>query len=1334
MRLPNISGYIFKVPTPQTPIFGGESLLKLNEITRNNNLETNSFVVKASTPKGKQVSGTLNFKELMKLLKSIRANDQNNAKQLKMVQKFDDDAFFITNENIEAKNNLKMTDEIQKRKKREKPKKRKQTQQTEVVEKQAIARLPSKKLNMSIIISQLKTRALATLRDKLSQKIYPEEYVLNLASLKEEFPDNILKYFPQFKNLVEYKHKFQHRGMGIVDSEIVQHMKFEMEDFKKIISSNGKSNEKKDTRFSFTETKEVEIIDAMKLKRLAKVKTELSKKLLTNEDFLQLKKSQDPFKVLLQTLNVRTKLQNLKTNELDALKKKFKIQSENTDQIKKEILALAPSRVIAALKKAPTTVTSERTQGPRKEQISGRKQKARAPRRKTNNNTSQNTNSKSLHFNSAHVSKISLMNLTNLTHTQSVPLPNVTKVASLSTSELEEIILKYSMLVAMKQRLEDKMKDTTELMEFIEPYKCVNEFIATQHTDMVPANEEENYDSTLGCLSEIYSMKHMFKEQKAIIRFASGLTKTEVFTGDKATSFLSQIKHLSGGATHTISEISKEWTGKYGIEKMDAPRDFTQEAEVGTAGEGTSEVSFNILLDILGYGEEKVKTGKGGKKAHLPPPKKIGHEDNPPGHASHMLTHAYRHGYCMESDESGCMESDDDIANMRLDKQFWRLRLQHYGVFDALQNKEMPDLNDIKQDKNCLMADCEKHCRIKSKRYCGGIDSLVKRMLNYEIPKTKHDNKGMNINFNKVILDLSSEAKRIKEHAAKRKKYIRKAKTVEDIKNTIKRLSNERDQLRITLEQKRNQQNGHAMLLGENERLKKVQRDLSEATSTLLRAQARNVITTHFSKKGMQARIRDMMENPAQAFGLLTTIEKRRVIKESDFDDILKITNGDKQKATTTTILSLIEMGAGAIVPVQHKGKLDHAVVVSMPGGRVEVISKNAVKTTIEHNPLSILSVEAGDMISGVGDMRKVKGGIKESKLEDVFNGRTKKFINDASSSFKEIVKDLNASHVVVSDRIERRKNRRSEEFTRKLKLYPLRFMNNSINKDDEVLLKYMYKELVFKMESTRQWILKQEPRRMPSEPSDYFEILYNHFIGFHVQKGSRVHKQYTSENIKKIYTIFKTSKRIQDVLQNMFTSDRKLREVYQYAADDYFNKGLLNVSSCASDFMLLGKSRHVAINPFVVDKIRQRKIEKEIKKYNPQRRKLQTEATEINIQMAKDKKDNTLNPQKIVSAQHRLSIIARLRKILDKKQSRWLKLKENASKGTVTHINNMTAKEPLSVTSMKGNTMFFKQATLLANFIGYLKAPENAPKERIGRKSKRKAGPKARPKARPAP
>lgn len=1543
MALPS-SGYIFKVPTKDQPLFGGEALLKLNKITRNNN--TNKFIVNASAPNGRKVSGTLNDDALLKIFtKSQKTAPQQFEKAVtrdtarrtillprmhsKNMEKIIVMPRGATTANVKARKaelTAERKDKIKQTKARraedaklekQRELRRKQTEQRQE-KKKAIARLsppPPKKLNESFLTSQLVQRAVATLRDKLSKPNYPEKYVLNLSVLKKDFPENIFNYFknPKFSDFdsllssmfankpVDYKYKFQNpTGTGIVYLDIIKKMNIDKDDiqlnsaksdnskmqdldFELTNISNFRFSNFEGAEFSFTSDKEREIIDAMKEKQLTRLRDRMSMKLLEEEGFF-VKKSLDPYNVLSDALYVKKRLDELNKKELYALKKTLKIKSENTNEIKKKILEVAPDRVRAAEKRATATVTRKRTRGPRKAQIKpvrGRKQKTGAPRleRNTrqfnvkefikkadntsllkiadflklnlnlnrdsktgsllfegdddalkhqltalndrllmsaynqvvrqkrsketsrgvgvildNNNNTNNTNSKSLNLNSADVSKISLRNLTN---SISISLPNVSsaEVPNLSTSKLGGMILKYSMLVAMKQRLEDKMKDTTELMEFIEPYKCVNEFILKQH--MLHDNSMENYETTLGCMSEIYSMKHMFKEQKAIIRFASGVTKANVVIGDDPKSFLSQVIYLSGPQLRTVSKLSDEWTKKYGVQKLDKRRDFETEKRVqglmnkeGTTGPAYEETTFNIYEDIMGYkkGEIKFRGGRqamGGRVRTVlqPPPKKIRDgprlEDNPEGHAAHMLTSAYKHGYCMtpsDYTDGDCMESDDNIANMVLNKDFWERRLKHFGLFEVLKDKEMYDLNEIKEEQNCpmvnkcvgdsennkdcigrktasecesdtsckwKMADCEKHCKRNRMRYCGGINSLVKRMLNYEIPKAKKGpNGGINVNFNKVIVDLASEAKRIKKLAADRKKARPKAQTIDELHKNVKNISSKVNTIRKRLEQK---QTGASFLIPQDrQRLTLAEKELKQAILTLNKTKTKKAIGKDLSEEGMQARIKDMTENPAQAFGLLTTIEKERVIKVSDFDEKLKITNGDKQKATTTTTLALIQKGAGAIVPVQHKGKLDHAVVVSMPGGGAQVISQNVLKKTIENNPLSILPLEAGDMVSGVGGMRAVTKGPKEAILEDVFNKKNKAYIDRASSSFKEIVKDLNSSHVVVSDRIERRKNRRSEEFTRKLKFSPLRFINESTNKEDEVLLKYMYKELAFKMESTRQFITKK--MKMPSELCDYFDILYNHFVGFYVHRGRRVDEYCNSENIKKLYTIFKTSENIQGVLQNMFSSDRKLREVYQYAADDYFNEGLLNVSSCASKFLLLGKYRHVAINPSVLDKIRDRKLQKEIRKYNPQISTLSSEVKDIKKQINQrelqlEKENNPTRVEALrkilTDAQEDLTDRNRELLILQKKRSRWVNLKSSASKGKVTHIyldkdkkwkkndatngklkrlsnvNNMTAKGPLSVTSKKGNTMFFKQATLLANYIGYLVAPENAPKEK---------------------
>ena len=193
---------------------------------------------------------------------------------------------------------------------------------------------------------------------------------------------------------------------------------------------------------------------------------------------------------------------------------------------------------------------------------------------------------------------------------------------------------------------------------------------------------------------------------------------------------------------------------------------------------------------------------------------------------------------------------------------------------------------------------------------------------------------------------------------------------------------------------------------------------------------------------------------------------------------------------------------------------------------------------------------------------------------------------------------------------------------------------------------------------------------------------------------------------------------------------------------------------------MLLGKSRHVAINPSVLDKIRDRKLQKEVNKYTPLISSVRSMVNDIKKQMAQRKlllekeKDPTRVEQltKILDdAQTDLDKETRNLLLLEKKRDRWAKLKKGASKGKVTHIyldkdkkwkrndatngklkrlSNVTNEllEPLSVTSRKGNTMFFKQATLLANYIGYLIAPENVPKEKKPKERKVRKVRKVRP------
>lgn len=1557
MALPS-SGYIFKVPTADKSIFDGESLLKLVKINSSNNNSNDKppdgkIIVSASTPAGKKVSGTLNYDKFMQIItknpvtapqqfeKAVDKNvkrrtflipDQGGGGKL-LLGKLITMPQGATNVNIKRrKAEMKAAMRAKKKQNQKRAMENKQNQKRAMEKKKTETPkpppLPPKKLSAEVILDQLVKRAVATLRGKLSKPNYPKEYILDLSVLKNDqlFKQNTFNLFdiPKYNTfdsllssmfnpkLVNYEYKFQNPvGQGIVDLAVINKFNFSLKDFEAFSPGNSFhenqvafaaltditelrfSSFNKDTKFAFKENKEKEIINAMKEKQLSRLRERISAKLLESEVF-HVKKSENPYNVLSDTIYTKKLINSVNEKGLGAFKKFFSIKSENNNEIRKKLLEIAPARIIMAEKKASgITPLGKRTRAPRKKTIKPIKQRKprvarpRVPRvarptrfnvkqfiqkaddhsllkianflkvnttnldrdnqsglefegnniilkdrlntlddrllmsaydqvikkkqnkpmskgfRTINNNNNNNNSLNSPNFNNANLNMISLQNLTN---SVSIPLPSVSSVPNLNTSQLGSIILKYSMLIAMKQRLEDKMKDTTELMEFIEPYKCITEFIASQHLDILRDDPTENYETTLGCMSEIYSMKHMFKEQKAIIRFASGVTKANIYTGDDPKSFLSQVMYLSG-RQQTISKIAEQWTDQYGREKASKLRDHEAEKsrgdqnKDGTRGPAYEKTTFDILQDFLGHTRKEISV-KGRRKIVVEaPPRKIRNvnklEDNPEGHASHMMTSAYKHGYCVipSEYEDACTEDDDRIANMELKKSFWEKRLTPFGTFDYLKLKTMDELNDKKEEQNCpmknkcvgeyrendskcidyksestcesdsgckwKMSDCEKHCKRNGMRYCGGINSLVKRMLNYEIPKVKGSGGGIEVNFDKVIVDLASEAKRIKKLAVERKKGRPKPQTVENMEKNIKQLENKVNAIKNRLAKKKTTVS--FLIPQDRQKLTEAEKQLNQAKATLNKKQAKPTLHKNEvdgkdpSEEGMQAHIKDMTETPVQAWGDLTAIEQAKVIKESDFDKKLKLTSNSKQQGSSTiTTLAIHQKGVGAIVPVKHKGKLDNAVVVSMPGGRTEVISHNALQKAIQNNPLIAAPREFGDIILGGGGLRAITKGPKEVILENMFNvQKNKTYIDRASSSFKEIVKDINSSHVVVSERIERRKNRISEEFTRKIKLSPLRFINESINKEDEYLLKYMFKEMVYKMEATRQFI--QKKLQMPSKPCEYFDVLYNHFIGFNVKHGRKVTEQCSSENIKKLYTIFKTSRNIQDVLKRMFTTDRKLREVYQYAADDYFHEGLLNVSSCASNFLLLGRSRHVAINPSVFDKIRDKKISKEIRKYNPQLSKLDSQIKDIKrqivarkVQLEKEKNSDRIETLKKIlnDAKEDLDGKNRELRVLVKKKDRYIKLKSSASKGKITHIYlgkdqkwtkndaknvklkqlpnmnntvnpnmnntvNQEAKEPLSRTSKKGNTTFFKQSTLLANYIGYLIAPETAPKTR---------------------
>ena len=244
---------------------------------------------------------------------------------------------------------------------------------------------PPKKLDVQVIIDQLVKRSVATLRDKLSNG-YPEEYILDLSILRNDplFSQNTLNLFKKtnyktfdsllsslFAKEFNTKYKFQYEsGKGIVDLQIVKSIDFStVDDFTVLTRPNGNSiddlkyelldnlgelrfsNFKKDTKFSFSVQKEKEIIDAMKSKKLQILIERMSKKLLEKEDFY-LKKSENPYNVLSDTVYTKKMINSLNEKGLNALKKYFKIKSENNNDTKQKLLKIPPARIITAEKKA----------------------------------------------------------------------------------------------------------------------------------------------------------------------------------------------------------------------------------------------------------------------------------------------------------------------------------------------------------------------------------------------------------------------------------------------------------------------------------------------------------------------------------------------------------------------------------------------------------------------------------------------------------------------------------------------------------------------------------------------------------------------------------------------------------------------------------------------------------------------------------------------------------------------------------------------------------------------------------------------------------------------
>jgi hypothetical protein len=447
MAHPN-PGYIMKIPSENRSIFDGESLLKL---TKKPELDPNNddYVrVDAMTPAFKPVSVRLKKDKFIQIINNNPiqgAKQQFNKEEIKKIKqnwlvkkpkKYDGKRMILTlktkakqerdtqkekeekqkkKEEREKKKEEKEKEKEKEKEEREKIKKKKEEEKQRATLKQKLG-IKSKKsspprttntINRETVMNQLVQKAIANLRVKLSGPNYPKEYVLDLSVLKNDplFKQdtfNLLKH-PKYKtfdsilsslfaaNLANNnKYKFQTPdGKGIVDLDVIKRMKFSLDDFSIIPTTENElllemlniqndsnmskinfSNFSKDTKFLFEQNKEKEIINLMKEKKLSTIKSRISTKLLEYQQFN--KKGQDPYTTLSDTIVATKMIVSSNKKELDAFRKYFNIKSVNNNQVRKDLLGRDPRLIIRAQKTGASKIKAKlrkQTQATRKKPI-----------------------------------------------------------------------------------------------------------------------------------------------------------------------------------------------------------------------------------------------------------------------------------------------------------------------------------------------------------------------------------------------------------------------------------------------------------------------------------------------------------------------------------------------------------------------------------------------------------------------------------------------------------------------------------------------------------------------------------------------------------------------------------------------------------------------------------------------------------------------------------------------------------------------------------------------------------------------------------------------------
>lgn len=1331
MALPQ-QGFVFKIPKKYQSQFGDEKILQIENIQLNDN---EKLLIKLMNPHGRELVKKMNYDEFVTILKKAPKMKYNAAK----------------NEFLKMKKSKKHSDE----------KSVKQVNSNRID--------PKRKLNMlaKLAMSSLKKIIQDTSKD--NDENYRQRYFLNLNRLKDTFKDVQLAHFDttlnneldklaarlsksnpnQIRktkdgNTTIYEHTFRSSGGKVlIDTEVIKQIEWKKDDFtaggpdafdewsfslaniNDLKLSNYEPPKNKNMKLDsykhvkFTYEMEARILEIMKKKQLLRYKKLISSQIL---DRVNIAPGSDSFKKLSDVIYAKELIESSNVGRLRALAKHFKINEDNLGRMRNKLRMIRPDN-IRRVQTKQTKMQTRKTKG-RTMETKGRMKRqmqvqtlVRPSRESVYSVASAGPSSRN-----ASLSKISKISMGNLQYDNGTEvrllIPNSGANLKENMTHLQKIVLKYAMLLAMKQRLEDKINDTREIMEFIEPYRCISEFIGSQYLDMLSDKASANYKSTLGCMSDVYGMKHMFDEQKAIIRFASGIAKTNAI--DPRT-FLGQVKHLSEDKK-SPNQIARDWTNTFGKGVDNTGPNFAAQQKRGEHNKGFEAASMDVR-ELLGWTDRKLPLKKVKKKEEafrfLPPPMKYENgTESPDGYVSKMLTNVYYNGFCHKPSEAvQCIKDDDTIANSYIDYNFWDSRLKYFArsaginiggdVFSSLRDqyiKEPSTLQD-KRELVCPGGDCHKYCQGKSLHYCDGMQSLVSRMLNYRIPKLKMQSNrkkdDINVDFDKLIVNIAAEAKRMKRKMIKNKQP--KGRGIEDIKKNINTLNTKIKQQQKILSS--NTTKNIAITIPRAQiQLQQLRAERAKQMNNLKRKQNIQNARHNFTLKYVAERIDEKLNDPVGAWKEMTLIDRERVVQKSDIQD--EINSQGKRVGVAT----LVKQGVGTIVPMLHNGREDKAIVVPL-GGVPQVISHNVLQELLSGSILAHIPQEYSDIIHGGDVLYKMGRKGKEITVNDVLGVKDKKTLHTLTAGFYDVLKDINSSYRIVSERLVRRRRRKLEEISRKLKASHLSYIEHQHeNSDNDDLLKYMYSKMASRMDSTKAFIkkMKRMPGRTPGNTCDYFQILHSHYYGFGFNENYKKSNAYcNSTNIHKLYKTFTTATHVHDVLQGLFSIDKKMRQVYQYSADDV-HPGMVDISSCASNYVKLGKHEHAVLHTGIVNKIRDKKISREINKYKKLISILKNETKHNRNKLAKKElmlKNETDNSKKD-------AIRSEIRNITDKidrnehklnniihKQDKYRRMKRSIGKGNIKYMDVNT----IPTNSKQQNNLFFKHTTLLTNYIWYL-------------------------------